>query len=169
MVMKLKGTNGRNNSSLLERKISVAALMEAYEKPITVSDAKTGFLEFARKAAMGIEIVAKNRNTSEQVSILGTPLVSAMLDTMRFTIDETQDHELGTLTIAINELPVYGEGKTRDEAIDDLIYAILEYEEIYLGQIDIYNKVDTPLQQAYMLKLLRCGQNREAIKKSLEV
>ena len=135
---------------------------------VPVSTAKSKFSDYFHQASKGLEVITRNQTSNEIVSLLSTPMVSAMLDNMKFTIEETVDEELdNVVTIAVNELPVYGEGKTREEAIVDLIKTALEYTEIYLDQIDLYSRVDSPMKQAYMLKLIRCGMDETALRKAL--
>ena len=134
-------------------------------EPVSVSTAKAKFLEYYRQATQGIEIITQKRN-SENVSILSTAMVTAMLDAMKFTMEETVDTDLNVVTIAINEVPLYGEGESREAAINDLIDSTLEFLDIYQEQIEVYSKVDSPQKKVFMLKLLRCGTNRDTIRKT---
>ena len=135
---------------------------------IPVSVAKSKFLDYFRQASKGMEIVAKNQTSKENVSLVSTPVVSAMLEAMQFSLEETIDAGLdNVITIAVNELPVYGEGKTREAAIEDLLETVIEYVDIYLNQIDLFSRIDTPKKQAYMLKLIRCGKDKSDLRKAL--
>jgi hypothetical protein len=137
-----------------------------YTEPIPVSKAKTQFLECYRLATQGYEVVTQKRS-SEHVSIVSTSMISAMLDALKFSIEETveegYDHPF---TISVNEVPLYGTGTTREAAIENLIDATIEYVEIYQEKMEVFNKVDSPQSKMYMLKLIRCGNDRDAIRKA---
>jgi predicted RNase H-like HicB family nuclease len=94
-------------------------------------------------------------------------MISAMLDALKFSIEETveegYDHPF---TISVNEVPLYGTGTTREAAIENLIDATIEYVEIYQEKMEVFNKVDSPQSKMYMLKLIRCGNDRDAIRKA---
>jgi predicted RNase H-like HicB family nuclease len=62
---------------------------------------------------------------------------------------------------------MYGEGETIEEATENLIDSILEYVDIYISQIDLFSRVESMEKQIYMLKLIRCNDDREALKKVL--
>jgi len=86
---------------------------------------------------------------------------------MRFSINVTFDNEIGGVTVAIDELPLYGEGKTPDEALSDLVDTVVEFCKVYIEDIDCYKGSFTPLQQALMGKLLRCHGDKRHIRAEL--
>ncbi|MCR4442760.1 MAG: hypothetical protein QHH10_10565 [Peptococcaceae bacterium] len=77
------------------------------------------------------------------------------------------DEELGGYTVAVNEIDLYGEGNTYEEAVNDLIDSIQEYLAIYVKQIELISKAETREKNLYLLKLLRCNNDREEIRKAL--
>ena len=51
----------------------------------------------------------------------------------RFTVEIIPDPKLGGFTARVPDIPAYGEGATKDEAISDLKEALLPYSEEYGG------------------------------------
>lgn len=137
---------------------------------VPVSVVKARFSEFVRKAAVGFEVVAANKHgASGPVSIIRTDILTAVLNALEFSIAEETDEELGVLTISVDEIPIYGEGRSREQAVESLVDAALDYARVYEERIELFSHVDSPLTQAHMLKLLRCGGDRAALKQALGV
>ena len=158
-----KTLRGAKKMSTASNKIDYG---ELYTAPLPVSTAKSQFLDCYRKAEIGFEVITQKRS-AESVSILSTATVSALLGILSFTITETNDEGYANpYTVAIQEVPLYGAGATREDAIDNLIDATIEFVGIYKEQMDLFNKVYTSAQKIYMLKLLRCGKDRDAIRKA---
>jgi len=135
---------------------------------LPVSEAKAKFSELHRLAGLGLEVVSTNKHhPAQSVSMIRADILTAALETMKFSLMETRDDELGVTTIAVREIPVYGEGPTREEAIVSLVEAALDYSEVYREKIELFSRADTPEQQGLMLKLMRCGTDHEAIKRTL--
>ena len=80
---------------------------------------------------------------------------------------EEYDAELDTFTISVLELNMYGEGKTREEAINDLLDSIVEFAQIYNEKIDLFSKAESVEKQVYMMKILRSVSDRNSLKKEL--
>lgn len=135
---------------------------------LPVSEAKARLSELVRKVSLGFEVITTNKHGSGQlVSLVGTDILTAALDAMKFTVTQTEDQELGILTISVKEIPVYGEGHSVAEATESLVDAVLDYSSVYAQHIELFSHVDTPETRGYMLKLMRCGSDRQAIKKAL--
>lgn len=137
-------------------------------KAIPISEAKAKFSELARRAGMGEEVISVNKHSkSAPVSLIKTDILTSALAAMKYTLTETEDAELNILTIAVKEIPVYGEGSSKEEAIEALTDAVLDYLSVYEERIELFNQVDTPETQGYVLKLRRCGTDRQAIRETL--
>lgn len=135
---------------------------------LPISEAKTRFSELARRAAMGLEVVSANKHGAVQpVSLIKTAVLTAALAAMRFTLAERRDDELGILTISVKEVPIYGEGHSREEAIESLVDAALDYSSVYEDRIELFSRVDSPETQAHMLKIIRCRGDRGAVRQVL--
>lgn len=89
-------------------------------------------------------------------------------DKVNFSIIETWDEELGALTIEVEELPVYGEGDTREDALNDLLASVVEYCSIYTENIEFYQQGENYGHKTVMAALLRCNDKNE-IRKLLKI
>ncbi len=133
-----------------------------------VSETKARFSELARKAALGVEVLSINRHDpAELVSIVRTDVLTAALAEMKFTLTEELDAELGVTTVSVSEIPIYGEGASRESAIQSLIDTALDYKAVYLEKIESFRLADSAAVQALMLKLIRCGDDRASIRQAL--
>ena len=145
-------------------------VMDLSQQALPISEAKARFSELVRKAGTGLEVLSANKHDSTLlVSIVRTDILTAALDSLTFTICETVDAELGVTTVAVEEIPVYGEGQTREEAIQSLLDATLDYAEVYLERIELFSHTDSPKTQGLMIRLLRCREDRQAIRQTLGI
>jgi len=139
-------------------------------EPYPLSQAKARFSELVREASLGLEVVSTNKHGSGSlVSLVRTDILTAALDALAFTLTEATDDELGVITIAVTEIPIYGEGKCHEEAIESLIDAAVDYSAVYLSRIELFSHIDPPRTQGLMLKLLRCEGDRAAIRQALHL
>lgn len=135
---------------------------------IPISEAKAKFSELARMAGMGHEVISANKHgKNAPISLIKTDILTSALATMKFTITETEDDELNRITILVEEIPVYGEGSSRAEAVETLIDAVLDYLNVYVERIELFSQIDSPKTQGLILKLRRCGHDRQAIRAAL--
>lgn len=79
---------------------------------------------------------------------------------INFTIIETLDEKLGVVTIAVDELSGYGEGNTRDEAVNDMLDFIMEYCSICSEDKEFLQRQD----QLIVSKLLACKGDRAVLR-----
>jgi len=100
---------------------------------------------------------------------VNSEILTAIFDKQDVPLVETPDENLGGLTIAIPNLPIYGEGNTREEAVEKLIDAVIEFREAYLDNLELYKRSESLDNKIIMMKLLRCGDDREAIRAALKV
>ncbi|MCK5763322.1 MAG: hypothetical protein KAH05_04315, partial [Clostridiales bacterium] len=76
---------------------------------------------------------------------------------------------MGIYTALIEKINLYGEGKTVNEAIEDLIDSIVEWCDIYHENIDRYKKLFDDEYRTYMLKFLLISDDRNEIRKQLVI
>ncbi|MBT9177144.1 MAG: hypothetical protein DDT20_01474 [Firmicutes bacterium] len=137
-------------------------------QPYPVSQAKARFSEFVREASLGFEVVSTNKHGSGSlVSLVRTDILTAALDALTLTLTETTDDELGVITIAVADIPIYGEGVSREAAVHSLLDAAIDYTTVYRERIELFSHTDSPRTQALMIKLLRCEGDRVALRKAL--
>ncbi|MEW6698668.1 MAG: hypothetical protein ACOY9Y_08885 [Bacillota bacterium] len=133
-----------------------------------IRDTKRYYSELNNLALKGIEVVTYNAtNENEEISHIKTSFLDKLLNKLDFSPITEYDEELNVHTVALNEIDLYGEGKTLDEAVEDLVNSILEFLTMYLEKIDLFSKVESEAKQVYMLKLLRCNGDKEKIKKAI--
>ena len=142
----------------------------SYQMPIPLSEAKKSLSRLYMLAEAGLEIMITNKNSGwSNVSLVNSEILTAIFDKQDVPLVETPDENLGGLTIAIPNLPIYGEGNTREEAVEKLIDAVIEFREAYLENLELYKRSESLDNKIIMMKLLRCGDDREAIRAALKV
>lgn len=133
-----------------------------------IRDTKRYYSELNNIALKGIEVITFNATSeNEEVSHIRTSYLNKLLDKLPFNPTVEYDDELLVHTVSLNEIDLYGEGKTVEEAIEDLIDSIIEFLAIYLEKLDIFSRAESESKQLYLLKLLRCNGDRERIKKAI--
>lgn len=138
------------------------------QNKFNIRDTKRFYSNINDKALNGIEIITYNAmGKVGEVSHLNKRIVDFLFDSLKFNITEEFDEELNIYTVSADDINIYGEGSTKTEAIDDLLTSIIEYAAIYVEQIDIFSKVEDITKQGYMLKVLRCGSDKEKLRKVL--
>jgi len=142
----------------------------SYQMPIPLSEAKKSLSRLYMLAEAGLEIMITNKNSGwSNVSLVNSEILTGIFNKLDVPLVETPDENLGGLTIAIPNLPIYGEGNTREEAVEKLIDAVIEFREAYLDNLELYKRSESLDNKIIMMKLLRCGDDREAIRAALKV
>jgi len=145
-----------------ERKMSIAI------PQYNIRDTKKRYSELNNIALKGIEVITYNANDKEEkVSHIKTSYLDLLLHKLSFTPSVDLDDELRIYTVSLNEIDLYGEGKTVEAAVEDLIDSILQFLAIYIEKLDLFAKAESEIKQLYLLKLLRCNGDREKIKKAI--
>lgn len=142
----------------------------SHQMPIPISKAKKSLSRLYMLAEAGLEIMITNKNSGwSNVSLVNSEILTGIFNKLDVPLVETPDENLGGLTIAIPNLPIYGEGNTREEAVEKLIDAVIEFREAYLDNLELYKRSESLDNKIIMMKLLRCGNDREAIRAALKV
>lgn len=137
-----------------------------------VRDTKRYYSDLNNYALKGLEVrtykgINKTVKENQEVSHIKTAYLDYLLNKVSFNPNIESGEELGGYTISVNEIDMYGEGQTVEEATNNLLDSILEYIDIYIEQIDLFSKVENTEKQIYMLILIRCNKDREALRKVL--
>lgn len=141
------------------------------EKPMSVmpiSTAKRDFTRLAREAASkGVEFLAKDmhRADAREVSIVSTSVLDSWLKGLSFSVEWEEDQSgIGGWTVYIPEIDVFGDGDTKEAAVDDLIGAAMEYAELYMAKPAFYWEAGRAAHHPYLRKILRAfttgGRNK---------
>jgi len=140
----------------------------ALQNKFNIRDTKRFYSDINEKASNGIEVITYNAmGKTGEVSHLSKKIVDFLFDSLQFHVAEEFDEELGVHTVSADDINIYGEGSTKAEAIEDLLNSIIEYAAVYVEQIDLFSKVEDITKQGYMLKVIRCGNDKEKLKKVL--
>jgi len=136
-------------------------------KRYNVSETKKYYCDINSKVLTGVEVITYKSKQKDEVSHVKKDYMDFLLDKLKFNVSEEYDKELKTFTISVLELNMYGEGKTREEAINDLLDSIIEFAQIYNEKIDLFSKVESVEKQVYMMKILRSASDKNSLKKDL--
>lgn len=145
-----------------ERKMSITI------PQYNIRDTKKRYSELNNIALKGIEVITYNANDEkEKVSHIKTSYLDLLLNKLSFTPSVNLDDELKIYTVSLDEIDLYGEGKTVEVAVEDLIDSVLQFLVIYMEKLDLFAKAESETKKLYLLKLLRCNGDRERIKKEI--
>lgn len=160
----------RGEGDLSNGKGAREKMKAALKTKFNIRDTKKYYSDINTRALNGMEIITFNAmKDKEEVSHINKLYVDFLLDNLHFTPVVEHDEELQIFTIALNEIDMYGEGKSKEEAAEDLLKSIQEYINIYYNKLDLYTKVDPISKQLYMLKLARCNEDKEKIRETIGV
>lgn len=133
-----------------------------------IRDTKKRYSELNNIALKGIEVITYNANNdNETVSHIKTSYLDKLLDNLSFKPEFEFDQEVDIYTLMLPEIDLYGEGKTKEAAVKDLIDSIIDFLNIYVSKLDLYSRFESEQKQLFLLKLLRYQGNRDLIKKAL--
>jgi|GEM_PF-734562 predicted RNase H-like HicB family nuclease len=160
---------GENMKTIIKGGDKMEALVK---RKFNIRDTKRYYSDLNSAVLNGLELVTfkginKNVRNEEEVSHIKTEYVDYLMGFLKFTPIIELGEEVGGYTISLNEIDIYGEGDTLDEAKENLLDSILEYIDIYVDKLDLFNKVESTSKQVYMLKLIRCDGDRDRIKKEI--
>ena len=109
--------------------------------------------------------INKNESKKEEVNHIKTSYINFLMGFFRFKPDIQMKENF--YVINLNEINVYGEGDTLEEAKENLVDSVFEYINIYTNKIHIFHEFESVERQAYMLKLIRCNGDRDKLKKEV--
>jgi predicted DNA-binding protein YlxM (UPF0122 family) len=135
-----------------------------------IKDTRDHYSQVHGQAALGREVVTYNTTGNQnEVSHIDKGIVDVWLRLVPITIDTTYDEELDVYTVSLAEVDIYGEGKTKEEAIDDLLTSSIDYLECYYDRIELYSQYDSVERKAVVAKLARCEGDKESLRAILGV
>ena len=137
------------------------------KREFSISDTKKFYCEINNRVLDGLEISTLNSKSNEKISHIKKEYLDFLLSRIRFKAIKEYDKELKTWTIVVKELNLYGDGYTESAAAQDLIDSVLEFAELYLEKTSLFTKTESLNKQVYMLKILRCVNDRDLLAKEL--
>lgn len=146
--------------------------MDAIFKEKSISSTKQEFPSVFRQALRGFEIITGNQksNNEETVSIISTRLLEDIIDNAyKFNpVLEADEDGLG-YTVALDEVMVFGDGETLEEAFYDLAENLLEYAMLYLEKIEFYRQIENRKgHYPYLRRIVKCTNRNEVLEVILE-
>ncbi len=141
-------------------------------KEKSISSTKQEFPSVFRQALKGFEIITGNQksNDNETVSIISTKIFEDIIDkAYKFNpVIEPDEDGLG-YTVALDEVMVFGDGDTLEEALYDLADNLIEYAMLYLEKMDFYMQIENRKDHyPYLRKIAKCANKEEALEVILE-
>lgn len=133
----------------------------------TVGKTKEQYSKIQKQALLGLMPITKNRHTGSPVIHLSKELFEIAINELSFTVHEEIDDEIGGMTISVDEIPAYGEGDTRLEAIEDLIDAAIEVVDLFIDDPERYSILLSKEEIIYTQKLILCSGDRDKIRRAL--
>ena len=83
----------------------------------------------------------------------------------RYDIVKTFDEEYDAWTVAIeNNINLYGEGKTQEEAVENLIDSAIDYATLYKEKSDLFCRLESLDKLVFFIRILICEGNREKVR-----
>lgn len=134
-----------------------------------VRDTKKYYSMINDAALKGREIrtYKANPGSANEVSHIATEVLDLVFDSLGFTPVVELDEEKKIYTASVEELNFYGEGKTREEAIEDYIETVIGFLPILAEKWDLYIQALPKSVMVHYLKLLRLEGDRDKIKRVL--
>lgn len=133
----------------------------------SVSTAKQEFTSIFKKALKGFEVIAANVKSKNEstVSIISTEDFMDILNIgFKFHPVIEEDEEGHGYTVALDEIMVQGDGKTTEEALNDLIDNVIEYTELYFEKLDFYKQIPNRRNHyPYLRRIAKCTNKKQIL------
>lgn len=111
-------------------------------------------------------IIERKKQNESRTFLLNEKLVQQLLQSYSFTIVAFPEED-SSITVCVDELELYANGKNKETAVENLIEDILEYAIDFFGHPERYLKAPNRRHHfPYLLKVLMC-KNSDQIKQML--
>ena len=134
-----------------------------------VSDTKKYYSKINDSVLAGLIVTTFNafkEEKSSEVSHIRKDILEHMaLYCGKYDVVKTYDEEYDAWTVALeNNINLYGEGKTREEAIEDLIDSAIEYATIYKEKSDLFCRLENMDKLVFFIRILICQGDRDKVR-----
>ena len=134
-----------------------------------VSDTKKFYSRINDSVLTGLIVTtfnAFNEEKSSEVSHIRKDILEHLaLQSCRYDLVKTYDEEYDSWTVAIeNNINLYGEGKTQEEAFEDLIDSAIDYAIIYKEKSDLFCRIEHLDKIVFFIRILICQGNRDKVR-----
>ena len=118
----------------------------------------------------GLILVIENGNTHEKSYMLNEHIVTKLLTVIPMENHIEYDEYMKIYTCSNSSVPaLFGEGKTKKEAIKAMVQEAIELADDYVHDPSIFSGVLNEVQQFVMANLVLAGGNKEQVKEILKV
>ncbi|MDX1358678.1 MAG: hypothetical protein R3232_07600 [Clostridia bacterium] len=109
-----------------------------------------------------IESTNKKKRHSDSAVILAAKLLEGILYAYTFNPVVQRDTQTGLQKITLNEIDVYGSGRTKDDAADNLIIAVINSTVEYFKNIDLNMRIyEQKIKLPYYLRIKQSKTKEE--------
>ncbi len=144
-----------------------------YMSKLAISEAKNKFTMLRKEALKGKEIILADAKSKDEapVSLISTTLLDELCSEKRFTCEwvDTPGKDSDDYSLWCPEVNVFGLGKTKEEAITDLISNIQEYALVYFNDLPYYLSASNPNKKHYWYLRRIMRANPEELRQVLEL
>ena len=134
-----------------------------------VSDTKKYYSRINDSVLAGLIVTTfnafKEEKSSEVSHIRKDILEHLALSCNKYDIVKTYDEEYDAWTVAIeNNINLYGEGKTREEAVENLIDSAIDYAIVYKEKSDLFCRIENLDKIVFYIRILICQGDRDKVR-----
>lgn len=134
-----------------------------------VSDTKKYYSKINDSVLAGLVITTfnafKEEKSSEVSHIRKDILEHLALYCSKYDLVRTYDEEYDEWTVAIeNNINLYGEGKTEEEAVENLIDSAIEYAKTYKEKSDLFCKIENMDKLVFFIRIIICQGNKDKVR-----
>lgn len=134
-----------------------------------VSETKKHYSKINDSVLSGLVVTTfnafKEEKTSEVSHIRKDILEHMALYCVKYDVVKTYDENYDAWTVALaNNINLYGEGKTQEEAIENLVDTAIEYAALYKEKSDLFCRLENLDKLVFFTRVLVCQGNREKIR-----
>jgi intergrase/recombinase len=136
----------------------------------SVSDTRTNISEIFRNVSKGFISETLNKATNEKIVMLNNKMLNGLLKAINVENICEYDEELKIYTFYSVLIPqLYGEGATKEEAIENMVNEAMEFVKDYENNVDMYSSIFDGVQQFILGNLFLHKNDREKIKEILKI
>ena len=109
-----------------------------------------------------IESTNKKKRQSDSAVIMAAKLLDGILYAYTFNPVVRKDTQTGLQKITLNEIDVYGSGRTKDDAAANLLIAVINSTVEYFKNIDLNMRIyQQKIKLPYFLRIKQCKTKDE--------
>ena len=133
------------------------------------TDVRNNFTSVIDRVQNLSPVVVKPRKQSEvHTFLLNENLVHQLLQGVKFKVQLLQEED-GSVTLGMDELEIYANGETEENALEEIAEDVMSYAQDYFSEPNRYfNAPNRRYHFPYLFKVLLCNNKEEVIQMILE-